>query len=96
MSNPRLDIFEYDDGVIDDDVGEHEPEERELFANPAMAMIAKVPVRDTDVDHRQNHCPPVLKEQQHHDGDEDDRIAKRVEHLDGLLDERRGIVTNGV
>ena len=44
-------------------------------------------------DQRNQRGPPVLQEHQHHEGDEDDRIAERLEHLRlRFLDEGRRVV----
>ena len=49
--------------------------------------------RDRHVDHRQDHRPPVLQEEQHDDGHQDHGVAQRLEHLvDRLLDEGRRVV----
>ena len=57
-------------------------------------MTANVPTMATGHgDQRDERRPPVLQEQQHHDGHQDDRVAQRLEHLvDRLVDERRGVV----
>ena len=67
---------------------------RLLRLKPMAAMTANVPIkRDRHVDHRQDHRPPVLQEDQDDDADEDDRIAQGLEHLvDRLADVRRGVV----
>ena len=67
---------------------------RLLRLKPSAAMTAKVPIkRDRDVDHRQDHRPPVLEEDQHDDADQDDGVAQGLEDLaDRLADERRGVV----
>ena len=61
-------------------------------------MTANVPIeRHGHVDQRQDHRLPVLQEEQHDDGHQDDRVAQRLEHLvDRLVDERRRVVDDGV
>ena len=61
-------------------------------------MTANVPtIGDRHGDQRDDRRPPVLQEHQHDDGDQDDRVAQRLEHLvDRLVDERRGVVDDGV
>ena len=63
---------------------------------PTAAMTAKVPTMATGTaTSGMMRRPPVLQEQQHHDGDQDDRVAQRLEHLaDRLADERRGVVAD--
>ena len=44
---------------------------------------AKVPIeRDRDRDRRNERAAPVLEEQEHHEDDEHDRLAERLQHLD--------------
>ena len=48
-------------------------------------------------DQRNQRRPPVLQEQQHDDGHQDDGVAQRLEDLvDRLVDERRRVVDDGV
>ena len=57
-----------------------------------------MPISETrHVDHRQDHRLPVLQEEQHDDGHQDDRVAQRLEDLvDRLADEGRRVVDDRV
>ena len=65
---------------------------------PNAAMTANVPTIATGTAISGNDGrAPVLQEQQHHDGDEDDGVAQRLEDLaDRLLDDGRGVVDDVV
>ena len=53
--------------------------------------------RHAHVDERQDDGPPVLEEEQHDEGDEQDGVAEGVEDLvDRLADERGGVVGDDV
>ena len=71
------------------------PKSVRLFRlKPSAAMTAKVPINETGhVDHRQDHGPPVLEEDQDDEADQDHRVAEGLEDLaDRLADVRRGVV----
>ncbi len=64
--------------------------------NPTAAIAANVPTMATGTAASgMIAARHALQEHQHDDGDEDDRVAQRLEHLvDRLADERRGVVAD--
>ena len=93
-----LDRLDDDDGVVDHDAdASTRPNSVRLFRlKPTAAMTANVPTIATGtatsgmIADRQ-----FWRNTQHHDGDQDDRVAQRLEHLvDRLADERRGVVAD--
>ena len=71
---------------------------RLLRLKPNPAITAKVPMMATGTaTKRDDGRPPVLQEQEHDQGHENHRVAERLEDLaDRFLDERRGVVDDGV
>ena len=100
LVQPALDVLQHDDGVVHDEAdGQHQPEERQVVQGEAhQAHDGEGPdQRDCHVDHGQEQGFPVLQEQQDDDGNQDDGLAQRMEHLiHGFADERRGVVDDGV
>ena len=68
--------------------------ERLLRLNPIPFIAAKVPMIATGTAMSgMSVARQLWRKTEHHDGDQDDRVAKSLEHLvDGLADERRGVV----
>ena len=57
-------------------------------------MTAKVPMmRNGHVDHRQDHGPPVLQEDQHDEADQDDGFEQRVERRPSTDSRMNGVVS---
>ena len=98
LFNVMLDGLDDHDRVIDHDPDrQHQTEEREVVEREPQRGHHREGADDRHRHgHQRNHRrPPVLKEQQHDDGDENDRLAEGLEHLvDRFADERRGVVAN--
>ena len=95
-----LDRLDDDDGVIDDDAdGQHQAEQRQVVQAEADRRHDGEGADDghRHGDQRDQRRAPVLQEHQHHDGHQDDGVEQRLEDLvDRLVDERRGVVDDGV
>ncbi len=91
-----LGVLEHDDGVINHDAdGEHQAEEGEVVQAEAHGGHGGegADERDGNVDHGEDHRPPVLEEDQDDETDQEDGVAEGLEDLaDRLADERRGVV----
>ena len=77
-----LDGLDDDDGVVDDDAdGQHQAEQRQVVQAEADDGHDGEGADDghRHGDQRDDRRPPVLQEQQHDDGHEDDRLAQRLE-----------------
>ena len=87
-----LDGLDDDDGVIDHDAdGQHQAEQRQVVQAEAQGGHDGEGADDGDRhgDQRNEGRPPVLQEQQHHQGDQNDGVAQRLDHLaDRLADDR--------
>ena len=87
--------FDHDNRVIDDDAdGQHQTEQRQVVQTEANGQHDGEGADDGDGhSHQRNDGrAPVLQEQQHHHGHQDDGIAERLDHLvDGLGGVRRGV-----
>ena len=71
-----LDIFQHHDGVVHDDAdGQHQPEQRQVVQAEAQCRQdgESADQGDGHVDHRQDHGLPVLQEEQHDQGHQQDR-----------------------
>ena len=95
-----LDRLDDHDRVVNDDPDrQHQPEQRQVVeAEPERGQNREgADDRHRHGDQRDHRRPPVLEEQQDHDGDEDDCLDESLEHLvDRFGDERRGVVDDGV
>ena len=78
VGDPPLDVFQHHDRVVDDDADrQHQAEQREVVQAEAQQRHdrERADQRDRHVDHRQDHRLPILQEEQHDDGDQDDGVA---------------------
>ena len=95
-----LDVLDHHDRVVDDDADrQHQAEQREVVEAEAQQRHdgERADERHGHGDQRQDHRPPVLQEEQHDDGHQDDRVAQRLEDfVDRFVDERRRVVDDGV
>ena len=96
MLDPALHVLDHDDGVVDHDPDrQHQAEEREVVEAEAERRHEheRADDRHGHRDQRDQRGPPVLQEQKHDQGHEQDRVAERLEHLGlRLLDEGRRVV----
>ena len=73
-----FDVFQHDDGVVHDDAdGQHQAEQRDVVEAEAEGGHDRESADDGDghVDQRQDHGPPILEENQHHEADQRHRFA---------------------
>ena len=100
FGDPAFDVFQHHDGVVDHDAdGQHQAEQREVVQVEAQQGHdgERADQRDGHVDHRQDHRLPILQEEQHDDGDENDGVAQGFEHFhDRLFDEGSRVVDDFV
>jgi hypothetical protein len=93
-------VFQHDDGVIDDDAdGQHQSEQRDVVQAVAERRHdgKGADERHRHVDHGQDHGSPVLQEQQHDEADHDDGFEQGLDDVvDRLADERGGVVSDRV
>ncbi len=76
-----LDVFQHDDRVVDYDADrQHQPEERNVVQAEAKRGHhgEGADERDGHVDHRQDHRPPVLQEEEHDHADDGDGQEERA------------------
>ncbi len=95
-----MDRLHHHDGVIDDDAdGQHQAEQGKVVE---AETHGRHDGEGADNGHRHRNqgndgAAPVLQEQEHDDGHQDDGVAQRLEHLvDRFGDERRGVIDDVV
>ena len=94
--DPAFNVLNHDDRVVDHDSDrQYQAEEREVVEAEAERRHEHERADDRHGyrDQRDQRGPPVLQEQKHDQGHEQDRVAERLEHLSlRLLDEGRRVV----
>ena len=91
-----LDGLDDDDGVVHDDAdGQHQSEQGQVVEAEAHRRHDGEGADDGHRHRRQRdqRRAPALQEHQHDDGDEDDRLDERLEHLDGSTRLTNGVVS---
>jgi len=95
-----FDVFDDDDGVVDHDADrQNQPEQGKIVQRKAERRHEekRADERHRDGDQRNDRGAPILQKQHHHQHNQHDGFADRIDHrIDGLLDELRGIVDDGV
>ena len=96
MLDPPLHVLNDNNRIVHHDADrQHQPKQREVVEAEAEGRHEGEGAHDRHWhrDQRDERRPPVLQKEQHHEGDQENRIAERLEHLClRLLNEGRGVV----
>mgnify|MGYP007026932923 CR=1 FL=1 len=95
-----LDVFDHDDGVINDDAdGEHETEERQIVQRESKGLHdgQRADERHRNGEQRDDGGTPALQEKNDHEDDEQHGLDERGEHgFDRGADELGGVIIDAV